>query len=170
MKMELDDIKRAISDGDITAISIDTSIVDGQQRWLEYGLLKRLRQFKSSSVDVVLPEVVVNEMRAHLLRDAIEAQSVLKKAMKLAKKSWRVSEADIKSVTDIIHGTDSPEAVAQRRVDDFIANIGALILKADGRVEVQELVDRYFGHIAPFAALQRLCTVKKRVAMPRCAL
>ena len=82
--MELTDveIKERIADGRISGISLDTSIFDGNGNRFERGLLAKLNQFKNTSVEFVLSDVVLGEVRSHVIRDAQEAKSTTVAALK----------------------------------------------------------------------------------------
>ena len=88
MNITLDEIRSAVIAKEIRAVSIDTSIFDGKQRGLEFGLLKRVRQFKNSDVSFVLSDVVERELEAHLRKDATEAETSLHKVLKAMGASW----------------------------------------------------------------------------------
>lgn len=151
MLLSIEQIAKEISDKNITAISLDTSIVDAQQRSLEYGLLKRLNQFRGSSIEVVLSDVVIHEIEEHLNKDATEALSSLKKALKLLGNAWQVFVTDRNLASSVLLKGDSPKTVAQRRVNNFIAATGAAVLKAEHFVNVGQLVNQYFLHSPPFS-------------------
>lgn len=151
MLLSIEQIAKEVSDGKITAISLDTSIIDAQQRNLEYGLLKRLHQFKGSSIEVVLSDVVVHEIEEHLHKDVTEAQSGLNKALRLLGNAWQVSVADRDLAISVLLNGDLPESVVQRRVNDFIVATGATVLQAEHYVNVGQLINQYLVHSPPFS-------------------
>lgn len=151
MILTLAEIIDEVKTGKFRAISLDTSIIDAQQRSLEYGLLKRLQQFSGSSVQVVMTDIVIQETESHLRKDASEAQSSAKKAFKEVGQAWQTSVAQRDSAKALLFGTDTVETIAKKRVDGFIAATGAVIAKAKDHVEVGDLVDRYFAPLPPFA-------------------
>ncbi|WP_241772799.1 hypothetical protein ACTTAF_07280 [Rhodobacter capsulatus] len=81
------EIEKAIRDGRLTLLSIDTSIFSQYQNGLEHGLLQRLAQFEASDVDLVLSDVVVREVHRHMVEAAVESDSALKKAVRLSGKA-----------------------------------------------------------------------------------
>lgn len=140
-----------IGDGNITAISLDTSIVDAQQRGLEYGLLKHLGQFKDSSIEVVFSDVVIHEIEEHLRKDAAEALSHLNKSLKLIGNSWQVSVGQRSTASSVLLSGDTPESVVKKRLSNFLAATGAIVLEAKNFVDVGVLVNQYFSHLPPFS-------------------
>lgn len=61
------------------AILIDTSIFDGNRLRLETGLLGKLRQFKKTKIDLLLPDVIKNEIQSHLEKKLGFQATLLKK-------------------------------------------------------------------------------------------
>lgn len=78
MKLNLEEIKKAVREGQLTAISLDTQVIDRQSRRLEQGLLKRMRQFRGTKISVLFSDIVARELRAHLIADAEKAQAALR--------------------------------------------------------------------------------------------
>lgn len=151
MLMSVEQITQEITVWKIGAISLDTSVFDGQQRNLERGLLKRLQQFNGSDVKLILSDVVVKEVEAHLRKDAWEAQSSVKKALKLAGPSWQVSEEQAKLVETTLYGAETPESIAKSRLDNYMVVTSAIVANAEDHVAVGDLVGRYFASRPPFA-------------------
>lgn len=75
MEWSADEIKRAISDNEISAITLDTSVFDGNGNRFEHGLLPRLAQFNTTDVSLVLSDVVAGEVCKHVTQAAADAQS-----------------------------------------------------------------------------------------------
>lgn len=50
------------------AILLDTSIFDAYGLRLEKGLLSKLSQFRKSPVEILLPDVIRGEVKAHLAK------------------------------------------------------------------------------------------------------
>lgn len=63
------------------AILIDTSIFDGNGLRLETGLLGKLRQFKETKIDLLLPNVIKNEIQSHLEKKIRDSSLSLEKAI-----------------------------------------------------------------------------------------
>ena len=151
MILTTEQIKQQIANGDISAISIDTSIFDGHYRKLESGLLKRLQQFKDSNIKVVLSDVIVKELSAHLIKDAEESQSTFKKALKAVSVSWAIQDEKVNETISSIFEENTAITIAQNRLDKFIDDIGAVIVDAENYVSIAEVLERYFTHKPPFA-------------------
>jgi hypothetical protein len=66
-------------DKNYDVILIDTSIFDGNGLRLEAGLLGKLRQFKKTNIDILLPDVIKNEIQSHLEKKIKVSRSSLEK-------------------------------------------------------------------------------------------
>jgi hypothetical protein len=51
---------------DYAAITIDTSIFESNGLKLEFGLLKKLSQFKESPAKLVISEIILRELTGHI--------------------------------------------------------------------------------------------------------
>ena len=90
---------RSLSEaGQFGAISLDTSIFDSQGLKLESGLLKQLEQFRHSSTQLIISEVVKEEVLSHLTKKIKEAQSNIDKSLKDAKDYLQVEDSDIENI------------------------------------------------------------------------
>ena len=89
-----DEIKAAIADGKVFAITIDTAVFDAKQKTFQNGVLQRLDQFHPRDLLVIITDVVANEIKAHLRDEAMDTQRALKKALRLHNLRWRRTEAE----------------------------------------------------------------------------
>jgi hypothetical protein len=150
MKMTLEEIRKSIDSGDISAISLDTSVFDAKQLGLEWGILKRVAQFKGGDVAFVLSEIVAKELKSHIQRAAVEAEGSLKKALASLGNSWAIPKTTREDVLAKCLGGQSPANVAEQRLNNYTTATGAEILAAEDFVSMPELVKRYFEHQPPF--------------------
>ena len=87
--MNEDEITAKIADGTIFAISVDTAVFDRYGCNLDFAVLKKLDQFATGPIRVLLSEIVVNEVKSHIARNAEDSQRKLKKAIKDQGKRWK---------------------------------------------------------------------------------
>ena len=76
-KLNVDDIQKLVTDGSIGAISLDTSIFDQFACNLDSPSLEALEQFVGSPVQFILTDVVLGELRSHLIKLATDATTRL---------------------------------------------------------------------------------------------
>lgn len=132
------------------AITIDTSIFDDKGLNLESGILKTLEQFRGKPSYLVLSEIIVREIHAHLKKKAKDARSSLVKAIRQSRTSLSVNEQSAEVATKALVPEIDDSEVAKRRVEVFVNNTGAEIVPATGRVELNEIIKKYFNAEAPF--------------------
>jgi hypothetical protein len=135
------------------AITLDTSIFFVNGYRFEHGLLARLKQFNHTPVDVVLSDVVCGEVKAHVIRDATEAQSKVRTGIKEVSKAWQVSQAQRDAAISALFGVESPEQLAQRRISGFIEYASIEMVESGERASVAAVLAAYFAATPPFGKL-----------------
>lgn len=139
------------------AIAIDTSIYQRHGFKFDQGLLKTLEQFKGKPAGLLIPEIVAREIIDHIAQKANEA------AVQLERAHRNYDEEFGSSKESSFHAlqTQSGEEVAKRKFANFVKNTGAKIIKTEGLLNVQKLIDCYFNKKPPFPA-----TGKKKSEFP----
>lgn len=150
MEWSADEIKRAIADNKINAITLDTSVFDGNGNRFEHGLLPRLAQFNTTEVAFVLSDVVAGEVRRHVTQEAAEARSKVTAALKEVGKTWQVGNNQRDGALELLFGKELPEALASRRFNAFVEAVGAAIIESAPRVDIARMLDDYFSSKPPF--------------------
>ena len=150
MKLTLPQIASAVQKKEITAISLDTSIFDGKQRGLEWGVLRHMQQFRNGPASFLLADIVSRELHRHLVRDTQDSLAALKKALKEAATPWRVVAAEKDAFFAQVHRDLPPEQMAQLRLDEYITATGATVIKAADHADLGEVIHRYFTPLPPF--------------------
>jgi len=136
---------------DYTAITLDTSIFDGNGLRLEKGLLARLKQFNGSPTKFVLTDIVVNEIKKHLHDKIINSRAALQKALEEASEHLFFDGSLLtESKQKLINGPEINE-LASSRLNAFLNLSGAIVIDSAEYVEVAELRDNYFNNKPPFA-------------------
>lgn len=135
---------------DYRAITIDTSIFDEKGLNLESGILKTLEQFNGKPSYLVLSEIVLREVHAHLKKKAKEARSSLIKAIRESKVSLSATDDNAEAALNILVPSHDDSDVAKGRLEVFVKNTGAEIVPATGRVELDEVIKKYFNAEPPF--------------------
>ncbi|HGK4310552.1 PIN domain-containing protein [Raoultella planticola] len=144
-----------------TAITLDTSIFDGNALKLEKGLLGKLKQFNGSPTKFVLTDIVVNELTKHLHDKIITSRASLQKALEEANEHLFFDGSLLTEAKEkLIEGPEINE-LAVSRVKAFLEKSGAYVIDSADYVEVAELRDYYFNNRPPFAT-----TGKKKNEFP----
>lgn len=150
MEWSAEEIRRAIANNEINAITLDTSVFDGNGNRFEHGLLPRIAQFNTTEVLFVLSDVVAGEVRRHVAQEAAEARSKVTAALKEVGKSWQVSNAQRDDALELLFGKEKPDALAYRRFNAFVEAVGAVIISSSPRVDVARMLEDYFSSKPPF--------------------
>ncbi len=150
-ELTTDDIKNAISAGEIGAITLDTSIFDGSGLRLEGGLLQRMAQFRGSAIKFVLSEIVAKEVTEHLAKAAQEAQSQFESVSRSLGKGWLVPQEKMDEIAANLFRGQSASDHAQVRFRDYVDSMGCEVIQVAEHVDVQELLRRYFAPESPFS-------------------
>lgn len=144
---EIDD---AISRGQLTLLSIDTSIFSQYQNGIEHGLLQRLAQFEASDVDLVLSDVVVREVDRHMVEAAVSGDKALKDAVKLSGAARNLDKAAREAIVAGVALGETPEQCVTRRWTDFQARTGYKLVVTADLVSSGDLFSAYFEVKPPF--------------------
>lgn len=142
-----------IRDQRIRAIALDTSIFASNQYDLAAGLLARVAQFANSTIAVLLPDVVAAEIEKHLRADASEAQTKLRRAMRMMGRAGLIDDADESAKTfEQALEPAAADDVARSRLAAWRDRVGALVLHAGEFVQLDEVMMRFFDGKPPFSA------------------
>lgn len=136
---------------DYGAITIDTSIFDGNGLKLESGLFKKLAQFKESPADLVLSEIILREVKNHLTKKVKEVKLQVEKSFKECQTHLVVDAEIIAKAREAMFDGRDDEKVVKERVDRFIENTGLLVVPATDKIDMPTLLDKYFTGKAPFS-------------------
>ena len=112
-------------------ILIDTSIFDGNGLRLETGLLGKLRQFKKTTIDILLPDVIKNEIQSHLEKKIKGSRSSLKKSINDAGDHLFFDGSALNEAKKLLIDSDEIEKLAQSRLDNFVNDTGALEIECN---------------------------------------
>ncbi len=130
------------------AISVDTCIYQQHGFRLESGQLRHLEQFSDTPGVVVMSDVVQHEVLAHMVAEAVKAKSKLKGALNDVRDHWPTA-AGAPTPSDIL-GTETAEVLTAVRLDAFLCRCGGEVINASGRVDIADLMKRYFQPSLPF--------------------
>lgn len=145
-------INKQILAGEITALTIDTSIFEKNGLALESGLLAQLEQFRESEFELVIANTVASEVKRHLAKNATDATRALRTALAHTAKHRAFSSAHQEELTELSNlaaSDDDPRA--RKRFDDWAQRVGADIIHEDEFASIGEVMRRYEAGEPPFA-------------------
>jgi len=137
--------------GEITALTIDTSIFEKNSLALESGLLAQLDQFRESEFELVIANTVANEVKRHLTKNATDATKSLRTALAHTAKHRALSSTRQEELTALSNLAASDDAArASKRFDDWVQLVGADILHEEEFASIGEVMRRYEAGEPPF--------------------
>lgn len=154
------ELRNAIAERKIQAISIDTNIFDQFGCNLKIPTLRKLDQFRDTDISVVFSEIVVREVKKHINRASEKARSDLDASLSKCKERWHLN-FDFDQVFQAIGINKNDSNVAERQFNEFGRHVEAIIIPVNGHVDIDELNKRYFDTKAPFES-----NAKKKAEFP----
>ena len=146
-----EELKTAIAEHRIGGVSLDTSIFDRYGCNLKSKALRGLDQFRGTRTNVLLSEIVIGEVKSHIVRAAEEAQVKLRAALNDMRKA-RMKEVDIATVEELLEIEQAPQEFADAAFAEFSGLITPTVVNADGRVTHAEVLQRYQRGQPPFSS------------------
>lgn len=134
---------------DYAALTLDSNVFIGHGLNLERGLLGQLSQFSSCPVKLVISEIVLEEVRKHLLEMTSSTRGKFQSALKSAKGPFGVADDAASAIEHSLFGASTDTEVVNARLDAFIKATGAAIISAAG-IDVNKLLSLYFEADPPF--------------------
>lgn len=150
MDLTDDEIKQAIANCEVSAITLDTSIFVRNAYRFEHGLLARLKQFNDTKVHVILSDVVAEEAKTHLTTKYTDTYSKTLAAINSASKAWQFTDVQRNDAINSLFGEGSPRQLAELKLSAFIESSAIGIVESGDRVSVARILNDYFSAAPPF--------------------
>jgi hypothetical protein len=119
-----DDVRAAIDDGRVGAISLDTTAFDRAGCNLDAKILRSMAQFAGTGVSFLITDVVEGEVLKHLSALAKESQDKARLALGQLQKTWRTGDDARKAVDAALNLGSDPNDHARTWLNDYIATVG----------------------------------------------
>ena len=148
--INIDDLKRLISNREIGAITLDTSIYIHHHYGFEVGILSKLSQFKNTEIKFIVVDMIQHETLSHLIEEAKKNKAETKNSLKVIGNSWGVTPQRRQELMDELF-TSNEDEISKARFDDFKKKAGAREIKCAELSRLSKVIDLYFNKIAPFA-------------------
>jgi predicted nucleic acid-binding protein len=132
---------------DYAALTLDSNVFHNLN--LEHGLLAQLQQFSSSPVKLVISEVVLQEVRKHLVEETRSARAKLRSALKTVKSPFGISKQAAKEFEADLLGELTDVEIVEMRLGRFLSETNAFVVTATG-MDVERLLSLYFETAPPF--------------------
>lgn len=139
------------TDKHYSALTIDTSIFDGNGLKLKTGLLAKLHQFKDNPINLVLSDIVHLELKSHLSKKEEETKSKINSALKNASDYLNCCIDDMEKIKLLLKVDD--RGASDLMLEDFITKSGIEIIESEMYCDIKPLINMYFSCIPPFKEL-----------------
>ncbi|MBE4974754.1 DUF4935 domain-containing protein [Serratia sp. X3] len=148
--VNIDELKRLISNGEIGAITLDTSIYIHHHYGFEIGILSKLSQFKSTEIKFIVVDMIQHETLSHLIEEAKKNKTETKNSLKVIGNSWGITPQRRQELMEELFPSNEDE-ISKVRFDDFKKKSGAKEIKCTKLSNLGNIIDLYFNKLAPFA-------------------
>lgn len=148
--VNIDELTRLISNGEIDAITLDTSIYIHHHYGFEVGILSKLSQFKNTEIKFIVVDITQHETLSHLIEEAKKNKTETKNSLKVIGNSWGVTPQRRQELMDELF-TSNEDEISKSRFDDFKKKAGAREIKCAELSSLSKVINLYFNKTAPFA-------------------
>jgi len=146
-----ENIHALIASGEITALTLDTSIFERAGLAMEAGLLAQIEQFRGSEIRLVVASVVANEVRRHLAENAEKSVSSLQNALRETGRQQALPVAVQQLLTTAVEEVSTATRNrAQQRFDDWATRAGVTILNEAEFASIADVMHCYEAGEPPF--------------------
>lgn len=135
---------------DYGAITIDNASLKGEGYRFYEGILKQMRQFKDSPVQVIQTDIVHNEAIKHIGQEISNTRSSIEKALRSANKQLKIKPAQIDEARELLSVEGDESQIADQRLQKYYEWIDGKVIPSSDYADLSLLMELYFGTEAPF--------------------
>ncbi|CAM5501808.1 hypothetical protein MAUB1S_08384 [Mycolicibacterium aubagnense] len=151
MPIENDEtLKDLLANEQITALTLDTNVFDGQQLNFKSASLKAVASLQSRPFSFLLPSTVVSEVRGHVRKTMEDALGATRKALGTALAAFDVAKPTRDQLLEQITGGHSVADAAIGQVDEFLESSACEVLNDTSLVDISAVFGAYFDRRPPF--------------------
>jgi hypothetical protein len=133
------------------AITIDTTIFDRFGLRLESGLFEKLQQFKHGKVQLIFSDIILGEVKSHLLSEIKKAKHKVTSATKSSFEHLNFKMEEIEKAKVLLLGGGTSEEIAEQRISIFLKESLSTVINSKDYVDVDRLIKSYFEPSPPFS-------------------
>ncbi|MGI2182516.1 PIN domain-containing protein [Shewanella oncorhynchi] len=135
---------------DYGAITIDNASLKGEGYRFYEGILKQMRQFKDSPVQVIQTDIVHNEAIKHIGQEISNTRSSIERALRSANKQLRINSPQIEQARELLTVEGEESEIADQRLNKYYEWIGGEVIYSSDYADLSLLMKLYFETEAPF--------------------
>jgi hypothetical protein len=144
-----DEIVTLIRESKVTCVTLDTSELRQHGYRFSERPLSSLEQLKDFKIQILFSEIIVREVKSHLIEEAVDAARDLSKSKAEFAKKWRDNSPVEKFDEEVVRTAAS--AKFNGIWDEFSNRIAAHLVEASQIRDLGQLLDRYFDALPPFS-------------------
>ena len=149
--LDADQLEQAIRDGNVKAISIDTSVFDQFECNLQYATLTALERYPKVGIQLVFADVTLTEVRSHIETALAAAQEKARAGLNQYGKAWRL-DLSAEEIRKRLGAPSTPSERADHLVGEFTTRIGATAVVVADHVKTSEVLQAWTAGSPPFGA------------------
>lgn len=147
--VDLEELGSLIAQGKITVITLDTSIFEQYQRNLRNNNLLSLKQFRNTNITVALSDVVIEELRDHMIREFVSATEDIRNNIgQYLRLVYRENHKE--EVLKLLAADADFGKFTDHEITKFVKDVGVVRLPFGDSVSLEGLMARYFSKAPPF--------------------
>lgn len=149
--LSIEEIKLAVLNNKISAITVETNIFEAKKFGFEFGQLGLLEQIKKSSIQFLIPDVVEYEIISHLERDVRKDIELAKSLFKSTGNTFGYDKETRQKLYDQTFGSGEAKEIAENRFKKYINTTGVNIIKSSEYAKLDLIIYNYLNELAPFS-------------------
>lgn len=135
---------------DFGAITIDNASLKGEGYRFYEGILKQMRQFKDSPVQVIQTDIVHNEAIKHIGQEITNTRASIERALRSASKQLKINTPQIEQARNLLSVEGGESDIAEKRLLKYYEWIDAKVIPSSDFADLSLLLELYFSTEAPF--------------------
>jgi predicted nucleic acid-binding protein len=135
---------------DHSILTLDTNIFRQHHFKFKSTTLKSLSTLKNNGIKIILSDVVYYELIAHLTSKLDEVKKNTLSSFKEAAYHFYNEPDYFLKAEHVLNNIGDMKLFASKRIDAYLIEIGAEVIKAEEYVRIQEVLYRYFNNTPPF--------------------
>ena len=132
------------------AISIDNCIFKSSRYRFNNGVLGQLSQFKNNDIKLLQTDIVHNEAIKHISENLNKSYSSINTALREIKLNSCLTNEGENKINKILSNETPAHEKAIEIINLFYDKTGAILIKANDLVKVEDVMNLYFSNKPPF--------------------
>lgn len=134
---------------DYGAITIDNASLKGEGYRFYEGILKQMRQFKDSPVQVIQTDIVHNEAIKHIGQEISNTRASIERALRSANKQLKIKSEQIEEARVLLSVEGNESEIADQRLQKYYEWIDGKVIPSSDYADLSMLMELYFETEAP---------------------